>query len=78
VEQSLDKKEIGITMFLGLLFIKEQTMTSPDWPAQTENFLLRWTPVVSLAIFVVGYIWHHLKRSFPELFERKPRRLNKE
>jgi hypothetical protein len=53
-------------------------MTSPDLAAQTENFLLRWAPVASLAIFVVGYIWHHLKRSFPEVFEHKARRSNKE
>jgi hypothetical protein len=46
-------------------------MTSPDWASQSEIFLLKWTPVVSLAIFVAGYLWHRLKETFPELLKRK-------
>lgn len=46
-------------------------MFSPDWPSQTETFLLKWTPVVSLAIFVAGYIWHRLREAFPEFLKRK-------
>ncbi len=45
-------------------------MLSPNLASQTESFLLQWAPVVSLAIFVAGYLWYHLKRSFPEIFDR--------
>jgi hypothetical protein len=46
-------------------------MTSPDWASQAETFLLKWTPVASLAIFIAGYLWHRLKEAFPELLKRK-------
>lgn len=53
-------------------------MVSPDLASQTESFLLKWVPVVSLAIFAAGYIWHRLKEAFPELLKRKTARSNHE
>jgi hypothetical protein len=46
-------------------------MFSPDLASRVESFLIKWGAVSSLAIFVAGYLWHHLKSSFPGIFDRK-------
>jgi hypothetical protein len=62
VEQTLDKKNFGITMFLGLLLIKEQTVIHPDWPS-IDDFLVHLVCLLILMVALARLVRDEIKKN---------------